>query len=58
MEIDKKEGEENSRKESTKEIICKEDLTPFFGRRDHSVNKVYFSEVNKTFTIKQKCMSI
>jgi hypothetical protein len=43
------EKEKNSHKEIINSITCKEDLTSFFEGSDHSVNKVYFSEVNKYF---------
>ncbi|EZA55871.1 hypothetical protein DMN91_010726 [Ooceraea biroi] len=45
MEADSQVEEEGLRKEEIKKIIRKEDLTPFFEQSDHSVNKVYFSEV-------------
>lgn len=41
--------EENSYKDIINDITCKEDLIPFFEGSDRSVNKIYFSEVNKYF---------
>lgn len=47
MEIVQPEEEKDLRREEITEIVRKEDLTPFFQQSDHSVNKVYFSQVNE-----------
>lgn len=38
--------DEDSCKKAVIGITCKEDLTPLFEQSDHSVNKMYFSEVS------------
>jgi len=46
MEVDNQKEKEDLRKKETERIVRKEDLIPFFEQSNHSVNKIYFSEVS------------